>query len=315
MNEEYVFQPERRIGYIVHLIGMAALALAGLLGIYRASLADISLAFFVFLLPTLAALVFIPVLAYRLTALRNGLYVLEREGLHVRWGLRVEDIPIERIQWVHRPAELVGKVQLPRFHWPGAVLGVRRMSRAERSPQRLTGWSAPQGEVEFLASDVSRLVLVSTPNRVYAISPANPETFILAFERCMEMGSLAPIQPHSVYPTFLLSRVWSALPARLLLLAGLGLSLVLLAAVAVMIPGRAEVTLGARPGFPGDAVPAVQLMLLPVISTGFFLVDFFLGLFFFRQTESQPLSYILWASAAATPLVFLTAVFFIWRTG
>lgn len=68
--------------------------------------------------------------------------------------------------------------------------------------------------------------------------------------------------------------------------------------------------LGFRPGFIGDAVPSVRL-LLPVLNTGFFMVDFFAGLFFFRKPESQALAYLLWSGAALTALVFLGAVLFI----
>jgi hypothetical protein len=57
--------------------------------------------------------------------------------------------------------------------------------------------------------------------------------------------------------------------------------------VSVIIPGRAQVSLGGRPGFPGDAVPAVRLLLLPVINTGIFLVNFFVGLYFFRRLRSS----------------------------
>lgn len=297
MFEEFVFQPERRAGAVVHVVGIVVFVLAGLYGIYQVSLANIGPAFLVYLLPTLAAVAFVPALAYRGYALRNGLYVLEREGLHLRWGLRQEDIPIENILWVHRPDELKTPLPLPRFYWPGAVLGVRRLVGG--------------GEVEFLASDVERLVLVGTPGRVYALSPANPETFILAFERCIEMGSLAPIDGRSVYPTFLIARVWQALPARIVLLAGAVLSLALLAVVGAAIPRRAEVMLGFRPGIAGDAVPSVRLLLLPVLNTGFFMVDFFAGLFFFRKPESQALAYLLWSGAALTALVFLGAVLFI----
>jgi hypothetical protein len=177
------------------------------------------------------------------------------------------------------------------------VLGVRR-------------WPSG-GEVEYVAADAARLVMVGTPGRVYGLSPANPDTFIQAFERCTEMGSLAPIAGSSVYPTLLISRLWGSMPARALVLAGFGLSLILLAWVSALIPGRAQVILGRRPGLPGDPAPAVQLLLLPVINTGFVMVDFFAGLFFFRKPESQPLAYLLWMGGVLTPLVFLAAVIFI----
>lgn len=298
--EEFVFQPERRTGFIVQLTGMLIILLTGVFGVYRASFADIGPVFVIFLLPSLLALVLLPALAYRVYALRGALYVLEREGLHLRWGLRVEEIPIAQILWVRRIQEFKVRPPLPRLRWPGAVLGVRR-------------WSG--GVVEYLADDIDRLVLVATEGRTYGLSPANPETFVMAFERCIEMGSLTPIAPRSVYPTVLLNRVWSSTAARTLLIVAAALSLVLILWVSILVPLRSEITLGNRPGYPGDAVPAVRLMLLPVLSLMFVAVDFFAGLFFFRREETQALAYLLWGAAALTPLPFMAAVFFILRAG
>lgn len=300
MIEEYVFQPERRAGLIALLAVMAVILAAAVIGIYRASLADIGPAFVFYLLPVLVALALLPALAYRAYALRGAGYVLEREGLHLRWGLRLEDIPIAQIDWVRPVGELNAPPPLPPLRLPGSILGVRR-------------WAGV--EIEYLAADIRRLVLVATPARIYAISPANPETFLLAYERCIEMGSLTPIEARSVYPAFLLGRVWSSPWARALLGASVLLSLALTLWVSIVIPLRAEITLGSRPGFPGDAVPAVRLLLLPVLNLLFIAVDFVGGLFFFRRSETQALAYLLWGAAALTPLLFLVAVFFILSAG
>jgi hypothetical protein len=330
MNEEFVFQPERVAGYVFQLAAGLAFALAGLFGIYQASLASIGPAFLLALAPILAAAVGIPLLAYRFYGLRNARYLLEREGLHLRWGLRNEDIPIEYILWVYRPEDLQVTLPLPRLRWPGALVGVRRLPGAGKTGRRAlsqtTGRSAvtgshaellPGGEVEFLAADARNLILVATPERVYALSPANPNAFLEAFQRCTEMGSLSPQPGRSVYPTFLLSRVWGSHIARSLTLAGGGVSLLLLTWVSLAIPGHEQVIFGLQPGFglgaiPGGyAVPAVQLLLLPLLNLIFFGVDFFLGLFFFRKPESQPLAYLLWASSALTGVMFLAAALFI----
>jgi hypothetical protein len=78
-------------------------------------------------------------------------------------------------------------------------------------------------------------------------------------------------------------------------------------------------------------VPAIRLLLLPVISSFFFISDFFLGLFLFRRTESQAtshpvtgtiwmipgrtLAYLLWSSAAVSSALFLLAVTLILQVG
>ncbi len=100
------------------------------------------------------------------------------------------------------------------------------------------------------------------------------------------------------------------------------LNLVTLSIVILVAPSRGQVTLGFGAG--REPVPAIRLLLLPVISSFFFLINFFLGLFLFRRTESQTtdhpltgaiwlipgrtIAYILWSSAAVTSALFLLAV-------
>jgi hypothetical protein len=108
--------------------------------------------------------------------------------------------------------------------------------------------------------------------------------------------------------------VWAERPARILLLAAGGFALALLAAVSLVIPAHAQVFLGFTPeGLPRDLVPSVRLYLLPVLNGLIFTANLFLGLFFFRQVESRPLAYILWAASAIVPLLFLIGVFAILR--
>jgi hypothetical protein len=91
--------------------------------------------------------------------------------------------------------------------------------------------------------------------------------------------------------------------------------LALLVWVSLAIQGRGELHLGFQPdGSPGDIVPAVRLMLLPILNSSFFLVTLFLGMFFFRHEESRPMAYVIWLSSAVTNLLFLLAVFFILKS-
>lgn len=298
MKDEYIFLPEQRLGVAFHVVVILLFASAAGLGIIRAANATIGPAFLLYLLPSLLAVIVVPVLAYRAYALLTGSYALEREGLRLRWGLRVEEIPIDSVLWVHPAAELSVHIPLPWLRWPGSVIGICQSPGA--------------GKIEFIASRSGGLVFIGTQTRTFAISPANPQDFLLAFERCTEMGSLTPILPRSVYPSLLVNRVMSIRPARALVLAGLVLSLILLIWVSLIIPGRSTIPLGFDiAGTPGDPTPSVRLLLLPVINTFFFLSDLFLGLFFFRRQETQSLSYILWGSGVLTPLFFLIAIFFI----
>jgi hypothetical protein len=139
---------------------------------------------------------------------------------------------------------------------------------------------------------------------------------LLAYQHLTELGALAPVKALSVYPAFLLQQVWSARPARWLLVCCAALSLGLLVWVGVSIPSRSQVPLVFHPdGSPGDLVPAPRLLLLPILNFFFLLVGVLLGLYFFRHEENRPVSYLLWASNALTAFLFLLAVFFILQAG
>jgi PH (Pleckstrin Homology) domain-containing protein len=310
VSSDYVFTPPRSLGLIIQGGLILALAAAAGFGLWQASRATIGPQFLLYLSLSLLVVALIPALVYRFYALRGAAYALERDGIRLRWGLRSEVIPMDAILSVRPWSELTRPLPLPLLRWPGGVLGVRRLSSGE--------------EVEYLASRWKDLVLISTRRRIFVISPADSEGFIYTFQRLTELGSLTPLKARSVYPTFLLARVWEARPARILLLSGLALSLVLLGWVSLAVPSREQVYLGFHPANRArDLVPALRLLLLPVLNSMIFLLDFLLGLFFFRREEppaglhvSGPaLAYLVWSGAAITPLLFLIAVFFILQAG
>ena len=156
---------------------------------------------------------------------------------------------------------------------------------------------------------------MATSKRVYAISPTNAARFAQTFARTIEMGSLLPAEPKSVYPSFIFSHAWENPLARFLWLAGLFLNIGLVVWVVLTIPTLNQVSLGFAPS--GAALtpsPASQLILLPIISSFLFLVGLFSGLYFYRLETHRILALILWASSALSALLFLLAVLFIIST-
>jgi hypothetical protein len=167
-------------------------------------------------------------------------------------------------------------------------------------------------EIEFLASQTNTLLVIATARKLYAISPANQNDFLQAYQDLTELGSLAPPDAQSVYPTVLITRLWNTRLARYLLLAATLLSLIVFIWVSVTIPNFERIPLGFLPdGSPGNTVPSIRLMLLPVFNTIIFLVNLFLGIALFRREETQPLAYLLWMTSVVTSLLFLAAVYFI----
>jgi hypothetical protein len=308
LNEEYQFAPPRRAGFL-YLSGLILVFVAGAaLGLYQASRAQLGPIFLLSLLPILVAVVLVPFFAYQLYGLQTAYYILERDGLRLRWGLRIEHIPMNAIIWVHRQAELTTPLPKPVIRFPGAVTGVRHLAGVSGR-----GWPHV---VEYMTSETHNMLLVGTDDRIFAISPSDCDGFLYAFQRLTELGSLSPMSVRAVYPSFLLYRIWNVRTARLILLSSLVLSLLLLVWVSLAIPARSQVHLGFyQDGSPGDLVPAVQLLLLPVLNGMIVLFDFLLGLFFFRREETQALSYLLWGSGAFIALVFLFGTLFILQAG
>lgn len=292
------FPPPRQRGASIHGTLIAALALITATAAWLATNTPIGLRFTAYIVAAGLAFAPLPVLIYRLYALQRGVYRLDRDKLTILWGLRTEQIPISDIEWVRPLAALSAPLPLPAFRLPGSILGYRR---------------APDlGTVEFLAAETGNLLLVATRQRIFAVSPADPAGFVQDLQNTMEMGSLSPALPESVYPSFVVSDAWQSPLTRFLWLAALFLNIGLLAWVSLLTPSLVAVPMGFLPsGEAGDPVPAAGLILLPVISIFLSALAWVLGLAFFRRPEQRPLSQMLWAGSAVTTILFLIAILFI----
>jgi hypothetical protein len=299
VNDAFVFYPPKRAGIIFHLGAIAILTFGGAWGLWQAVHSDIGLTFLLYLLPFLAALPLVPFLIYRLSNLENASYTLERESLRLRWGLRVETIPMVEVQWIRPATDLRGSLRLPPLRWPGAILGTRRL---------------PGGGtvVEFLAARSWGLLVIATSEKFFVISPSQPNDLLRTYQHFTEMGSLRPPPPQSVHPTVLVTRLWGTPAARYLTLGGGLLGLGLLIWVSLAISGLEQVSLGFTPaGTPRTFIPSIRLMLLPVLNGLIYLANLFLGIAFFRREETQPLAYLLWGAGVLVSALFLAAVYFI----
>jgi hypothetical protein len=299
------FQPARNTGIIFQ--GGFSAALLGATGfcLWQAVTIKSDSGFLIYLAFSLACFIPTPVLLYRLYSLFSGYYRLERDGLRLRWGLRYEDIPLADVEWVRPASEVAAlvpgnRLPMPWMPWPGALVGVRTAESL--------------GPIEYLASTMNTLLLVATSNRIYAISPLDPAAFLQAFDGLMEMGSLSPIAHRSVYPSVLPSRIWSDHMARNLILAGMGAGIILLITSVVVIPMRANISLGFSPQ--GEALtpgPSNHILLLPVLNILAFLIDTVGGTYLYRRREQQPVAYLLWAASLLTPLSMFIGIIFIFK--
>jgi hypothetical protein len=295
------YPPPKQVGLLVHvLLVLMLIGLSGW-GIWNLSFTTVGPNFVIFLLDALLALVPLPLFLYRAYALVRADYILDRDSLELRWGLRDEDIPLTDIEWLRPASDLSTPLRLPWLPLPGAVLGLRR--------------HPDLGVVEFLASSSRNLLLVATSKRVYAISPIDAARFAQTFARTIEMGSLLPAEARSVYPSFIFSRAWGNPLVRFLWLAGSFLNVGLGVWVMLTIPALDQVSLGFAPtGAALSPSPASQLILLPVISSFLFLTGLFAGMYFYRWETHRTLALVIWMSSALTGLLFLFAALFIIST-
>ena len=285
---------------ILHGIAVLLLATIGAVGLWRASQAESASTFLIYLLAAILAIGLTVSLIYRMYALQRARYILARDGISIYWGLRREEIPINLVIWVGSADQNRMALSKPLLRIPGAVLGVQ--TQADGKP------------VEFLAARDTKLVMIVTPDRIFAISPANETEFLRTYRKLSEFGSLAPIQPISDYPTFLLTRSWADRPARVLIIISSILALGLILWVSLSLANHPMTALRLNSdGSPVELIPGIRLLLLPVLNTFFFIADLLLGLFFYRRADTQTLSYLMWASSALTSILFSGAIYFILR--
>lgn len=292
---QQVFEPVRKKGLILHGIAVVILMLIAAGSILSAVNWVQGNVFVLLMLVALISLVLLPWILYRGVALLNARYILGRDGLKIRWGLRSEDIPVTSVEWV-RPARESGfVVPLPVLQWPGAVLGSRYVQGL--------------GNVEFIASDADSLILITTPDKVYAISPLDGRYFESSFQRTLEMGSLSPLTSRSARPIAFLQSVWSDGMARILLVTSLVLAVLLWIITGFVIANHAQLPLGyTNQGLPIEMIRSEQMLLLPVVNSFILVMDLSLGLYFFRRLDENLVAYLLWIGASLTSILLMIAV-------
>ena len=295
------FPPPKRRGLIIHGMVILVLAVIAAVGFVNLTRVVVGPTFLLSLLVALASFMPIPFFVYRAYALMQADYHLDRDSRAIKWGLRVEDIPLTDIEFIRSADDLTVPLPLPFLPLPGGLIGIRR--------------HPDLGVVEFLAADAKKLILVATAKRVFVISPDNPAALTQTFARATELGSLTPAESKSVYPSFVVTQAWSSGLARYLWLTTLFLNLGLFIWESLIIPTTPRVALG--PQFAGGAletVPSSQLIIFPVASLLLSVIGWVAGLYFYRWEKERPLAFIIWISGALSALLFLMAVLFLVST-
>jgi hypothetical protein len=295
------FPPPKQRGLIIHGMVILVLGIIASIGFINLTRADVGPIFLTSLLVALVSFAPIPFFAYRAYSLWHADYHLDRDSLAIKWGLRVEDIPLTDIEFIRSINDLTTPLSMPSLPIPGGLLGMSR--------------HPDLGTVEFLAADSKKLLLVATAKRVFVISPDNPVKLTQTFARAIELGSLTPVESKSVYPSFVFTQAWESGLARYLWLTTLFLNLGLFIWASLIIPSTPLVALG--PQFLGKAletVPSSQLIIFPVASLLLSMASWISGLYFYRWEKERVLAFIVWGSSMLMSLLFLLAVLFVITT-
>jgi len=292
------FPPPRRRGRNLHVLLILVLAAIVVTLSSLAYRQPLGLLFIGLVVLAVVVFIPIPILVYRLYSLARANYSLDRDQLTLTWGLRAEQIPVTDIEWVRPLSAMSRPFPMPFLRLPGSLLGLSH--------------HPDLGPIEFLASDEKTLLLVATSRQIFAISPERQADFLQDIQHAIEMGSLTPALPVSVYPSFVVAQAWDSALARYLWLAGFFVNIGLLAWVSLMAPALGHVSLGFLPsGAARPPSPGLALILLPVVSIVFYLVGWGTGLLLYRNPDRRPMAFILWTSGLVSSLLFLLAVLFI----
>lgn len=255
---------------------------------------QVGLQFFLLLIALLLIAVPLVFLLYRLYSLLFSYYRLERDGLHIKWGLRTEVIPLNAIEWVRTPAEMTEDVPWSVLPMPGAYLGTVTVH------ERLV--------FEFLASDTKTMLFLGTSRFIYAISPQNPAAFMNGFERILQMGALTNVEWETTRPGTWILEAWQNKPGRY----GTIISLMLLIALYIFVGANFQVyetiSLTFSPaGEPLEKISSTNILVVPIAATVIWLVGTLLGLVLFQKRENRPVSELIWGTVPFAVLQCLAA--------
>ena len=221
---------------------------------------------------------------YRLYGLITAEYILNRDGIYLRWGISTDQIPISAIKGIY-PQNEFPAMNRPKIGlwWPGCMVG--------QTP------SNEHGLIEFFAVSISKEnVIIQLTDRIIVISPPDVADFLQAYSEIMQMGSLEEIPELTQRPDFFSARLWADRYARAMLLVGLTLILALLAYLAYRVSTLPSlVPFGFdQNGIADLYVPPARLLLLPLVGGGFWLADLMIGSWLYRRERNRPVAYLVW---------------------
>ncbi len=295
-----VYSPPKSTGLA---IGLGAITLTLALDAVLVALvrfAPLAFPTFIFICLLVASAPVLAGIAYRCYGLARARCVLSRNALVVEWGGRREVIPMEMIGEVRAGVEVETALRPQGITWPGCVVG--RASLQDF------------GEVEFLATtEQPGLVLVSHTRAGgwLAISPADPQAFLQAFDKFRAEGVEDQVEPESRQPGLEQWALWRDRPALGLVALGGASVLALvgyLLAIFPQLPPEIALHFNAQ-SEPDRFGSPTGLFILPVIAGLAWALNTLGGLWLHRRETERAGAYLLFsATVFVQALVWVAAI-------
>lgn len=204
-------------------IALAVLTLDGALLLLLVRRPVTLLSFLLALLIVLS-LPLLALLGYWLYGFFSLRYLLDRNGLTIVWAATKQIIPLPSITRVVRGETMDREAEIRGLNWPGYYVGY--------------GQLPGMGETFFCATRplLDQLLLV-TPTRAYAISPADLDGFLADLELRRRLGPLKTLTQETRQARWLTLPIWTDGVAHLLLALGVVANAALFAYVCWRYPG------------------------------------------------------------------------------
>ena len=297
-KNEYLFSPGRAAGLTLLIFLALVLIAINLFFFYLFSHQQPGPIFFLTFIVSVGFLIPVAIVLYRIYGLIASRYQITRSAILLKWGLRSETIPLSDINWIRRPEEMTVEVPWPPLPMPGAYVGSVRTD--------------DQSAIDFMASDVNKMIFIGTTDQIYGISPSDPELFFQGFERVLQMGTLSDAERMTIRPADWVTASYGNRIARY----SLFLSLILLLLLSLWIGFRITATETVRLGFtaagtPNRPIPARNILILPVLAAVFWLVNLIFGIQLYKSQSLRRSAELLWAGSPLILFCFLIAGFLI----
>ncbi len=297
-KESFTYAPSRWKGILFMLFTCSVLAFLEIFLMRYFREAEIGINFFLLLIALIILGVPLVFLLYRFYSLLFSYYRLERDGLHIQWGLRSEVIPLNAIEWIRSPAEMNEDVPWSVLPMPGAYLGT--VSAGEHITY------------EFLASDMGKMLFIGTSRFIYVISPKDPAGFITGFERILQMGALSNIRWTTSRPANWLLEAWRNKGGRICTILSILIQIALYIWVGTHFENVKTIPLTFSPtGAPLEELPTINILTIPLSATAIWLIGTVMGLWIFQKKSDRQTAEFLWGAVTAAVLQCLVAAILI----